>query len=42
MWARRGGSWIDDQYKVRSTSRSWSIPEISSGSIGFRCAGYSE
>ncbi|MEA3351231.1 MAG: formylglycine-generating enzyme family protein, partial [Chloroflexota bacterium] len=38
MFVWRGGSRYSDQYKARSAFRGWSLPEVSSGGIGFRCS----
>lgn len=34
----RGGSWHDTPYRVRSASRSGTVPTIPDDTIGFRCA----
>jgi len=34
----RGGSWVNFDYFVRASDRSWSAPDDWDGSIGFRCA----
>ena len=35
----RGGSYLDDPFFLRSTSRFWYPPDLKAKNIGFRCAG---